>query len=47
MTEKLSSSDIQNNEFDFNTEKSDYENLIIRLKEISSTIAFLEKKIFR
>ncbi len=47
MTEKLSSSDIQNNEFDFNTEKSDYENLITRLKEIRSTIAFLEKKIFR
>ena len=47
MTEKLSSSDIQNNEFDFNTEKSDYENLITRLKEIGSTIAFLEKKIFR
>jgi hypothetical protein len=47
MSEKFSSNDIENNEFDFNTEESDYENLITRLKEIRSTIAFLEKTIFR
>ena len=47
MSEKLSSSDIENNEFEFHTEESDYENLITRLKEIRTTIAFLEKTIFR
>ena len=38
-----------NNEYDnfvLNTKKSDYENLIIRLKEIRDTIALLEKKYF-
>ncbi|MBO6959687.1 MAG: hypothetical protein JJ847_02150 [Prochlorococcus marinus CUG1438] len=47
MSEKISSNDIENDELDFNTEESDYENLITRLKEIRSTIAVLKKTIFR
>ena len=43
MSEKFSSKDFENNEFEFNTEESDYENLITRLKDISSTIAFFGK----
>ena len=34
---------ISNEEFNKNSEDSDYENLVSRLKEISSTIALLEK----
>ena len=37
----------ENNEFNLNNEDSDYKDLITRLKEIKSTIALLEKIIFK
>ncbi len=46
MTENLNSNNIKNDEFNLNNENSDYKNLIIRLKEIKSAIALLEKTIF-
>ena len=33
--------------FNVNTEDSNYEDLIVKLKEIKSTIALLEKTIFK
>ena len=45
MNKKFSSINIENDEFSPNTEKNDYQNLIIRLEEISTTISLLEKKI--
>jgi len=47
MNQKFTSNDIHNDEFSHDTEEIDYQNLITRLKEISSTIALLEKTIFR
>ena len=47
MTENLNSNLIENDEFNLNNEDSDYKNLITRLKEIKSTIALLEKTIFK
>ena len=47
MSEKLSSKNIGNDEFSLNAEESDYQNLIIRLKEIKSIIALLKKKIIK
>ncbi len=47
MSEELTSNKFQNDDFNLNTEDSAYKNLITRLKEISSTILLLEKKIFR
>ena len=47
MSENLNSNNIENDEFNLNTDESDYENLVARLKEISLTIALLEKTIFR
>ena len=47
MDEQFNSKNIENDEFTVNTEKSDYKNLIIKLKDISTTIALLEKIIFR
>ena len=44
MNEKLTSNDFENDELNLNTEESDYKNLVSRLKEISSTIALLEKR---
>ena len=41
----LINEDIENDDLTLNTEESDYKNLVIRLKEISSTIALLEKMI--
>ena len=46
MSENLNSNN-KNIEFDLNNEDSDYEDLITRLKEIKSTIALLEKIIFK
>ena len=46
MSESLNSKSIEN-DFNLNNEDSDYENLINRLKEIKSTIALLEKIIFK
>jgi len=47
MSENLNSNNIENDEFNLNNEDSDYEDLINRLKEIKSTIALLEKTIFK
>ncbi len=46
MKENLSSNNIDNDEFNLNTEENDYENLIVRLQEIKKTIALLEKTFF-
>ena len=47
MSENLNSNYLENDEFDLNNEDSDYKDLIIRLKEIKSTIALLEKTFFK
>ena len=47
MSENLNSNNIKNNEFHQNSEASDYKDLINRLKAIRSTIALLEKTIFK
>ena len=47
MSESLNSNSIENDEFNLNTEDSEYKDLINRLKEIKSTIALLEKTIFK
>ena len=47
MNEKFTSNNIENDESTLNTEESDYENLVIRLREISSIISLLEKTIIR
>tara|TARA_B100000123_G_scaffold237408_1_gene189171 strand:- start:458 stop:598 length:141 start_codon:yes stop_codon:yes gene_type:complete len=39
--------DIKNDHSTLNTEECDYQNLITRLKDISKTIALLEKTILR
>tara|TARA_B100000401_G_scaffold246593_1_gene167295 strand:- start:298 stop:489 length:192 start_codon:yes stop_codon:yes gene_type:complete len=44
MNKKFSSNNVGNEDFATNTEKSDYTNLIIKLKQISETIALLEKQ---
>jgi len=43
MSENLNSNNIENDEFNLNNEDSDYKDLIIRLKEIKTTIALLKK----
>ena len=45
MSENLNSNNIENNDFNLNNEDIDYKDLIIRLKEIKSIIALLEKTI--
>ena len=47
MSENLNSNNIENDEFNLNDEECDYRDLITRLKEIKSTIALLEKTIFK
>jgi len=47
MSENLTSNNIENDEFNLINEDSDYKDLIIRLNEIKSTIALLEKTIFK
>ena len=44
MNEKFVSNNIKNDDLSLKNELSDYENLIIRLKEISSKIALLKKQ---
>ena len=44
MNKKFASNNIENDESTLNTEESDYKNLVNRLREISSTIALLEKR---
>ncbi len=43
MPENLTSNNIENGDFNLNTESRDYKNLMKRLKEIKTTIALLEK----
>ena len=47
MSENLNSNNIENDEFNLINEDSDYTDLITRLNEIKSTIASLEKTIFK
>ena len=47
MSENLNSNNIENDDFNPINEDSDYNNLIIRLKEIKKKIALLEKTIFK
>ncbi len=44
MNEKYPSNNIENDEINMNNAESDYKNLVTRLREISSTIALLEKR---
>ena len=44
MNEKFTSNNFENDESTLNTEDIDYKNLVTRLREISSTIALLEKR---
>jgi len=47
MSGNLNSNNIENDEFNEDTENSDYKDLITRLKEIKSIIVLLEKIIFK
>ena len=47
MSENLNSNNIENDDFNRINEDSDYKDLINRLNEIKSTIALLEKSIFK
>ena len=47
MTGKLNSNNIEKDDFNVNTEDNNYDDLIVKLKEIKSIIALLEKTIFR
>ena len=47
MSENLASNNFENDEFNLNNQESDYKDLISKLKEIKSTIALLEKTIFK
>ena len=47
MSENLNSNNIENDEFNLINEDSDYKDLFTRLSEIKSTIALLEKTIFK
>ena len=47
MSGNLNSNNIEKHDFNVNTEDNDYKDLILKLKEIKSTIALLEKAIFK
>ena len=47
MSGKLNSNNIEKDDFNVNTEDNYYDDLIVKLKEIKSTIALLEKTIFK
>ena len=47
MNGNLNSNNIEKDDFNVKTEDSDYKDLIVKLKEIKSTIALLEKTIFK
>ena len=47
MRGNVNSNGVENDEFNLNTEESDYNDLINRLKEIKLTIALLEKTILK
>jgi len=47
MSGNLNSNNIEKDDFNVKTEDSDYKDLILKLKEMKSTIALLEKTIFK
>ena len=47
MSLNLNSNNIEKDDFNVNIEDNDYRDLIVKLKEIKSTIALLEKIIFK
>ena len=47
MSRNLNSNNIEKVDFIVNTEDNDYADLIVKLKEIKSNIALLEKIIFK
>ena len=47
MSENLNSSNTEKDDFNVKTEDGNYKDLIVKLKEIKSTIALLEKTIFK
>ena len=47
MSENLNSNTTENDDFNLINQDSDYKDLITRLNEIKSTIALLEKTIFK
>ena len=47
MSENLNSNSIEKDDFNVKTEDSTYQDLIVKLKEIKSNIALLEKTIFK
>ena len=47
MSENLNSHNIENDDFNIINEDIDYKDLILKLQEIKSTIALLEKTIFK
>ena len=47
MSENLKSNNTEKEDCNVNNEDNDYKDLIIKLKEIKSTIASLEKTIFK
>ena len=47
MSANLNSNNIENDEFNLNNVEIDYKDLITRLDKIKSTIALLEKTIFK
>ena len=47
MSGNLNSNNIEKDDFNVKTEDSNYKDLIVKLKEIKSTIALLEKIIFK
>ncbi len=47
MSQNLNSNNVENDELNLKTEDSDYKDLMTKLKEIKTTIALLEKIIFK
>ncbi len=47
MSQNLNSNNTENDELNVKNEESDYKDLITKLKGIKSTIALLEKTIFK
>ena len=47
MNDKFISNEIDKDEYALETEEIDYKNLITKLKDISSNLTLLEKKILR
>ena len=47
MSKNLNSNNIEKDDFNVNTEDNNYDDLIVKLKEIKSTISLLEKIIFK